>query len=140
MAEQPGEGRVYHEADGHVLKIVIDIVSKRNSFPPDMMEQLSDAFTLLENTVDYRVGVLCAAGDHFTAGLDMPKFFGPGAVPRQRKDGNVDPFGLSKRCTKPVVTAVQGVVFTVGIEMMLAGEIRGAPAFSPVWPVGAQRG
>ena len=123
MAEQATEGRVYHEAHGHVLKIVIDNVSKRNSFSPEMMEQLSDAFTLLENTSDYRVGVLCAAGYHFTAGLDMPKFFGPNAVPRQRKEGNVDPFGLSKRCSKPVVTAVQGVVFTIGIEMMLAGDI-----------------
>ncbi len=123
MAEQAREGRISHEAHGHVLKIVIDNVSKRNAFSPEMMEQLSDAFTVLENTSDYRVGVLTAAGDHFTAGLDMPKFFGPDAKPRQRKEDNVDPFGLSKRCSKPVVTAVQGVVFTIGIEMMLAGDI-----------------
>jgi enoyl-CoA hydratase len=123
MAEQQAEGRVYHEAHGQVLKIVIDNVAKRNSFSPEMMEQLSDAFTLLENSSDYRVGVLSAAGDHFTAGLDMPKFFGPNARPRERKEGNVDPFGLAKRCSKPVVTAVQGVVYTIGIEMMLAGDI-----------------
>ncbi len=117
------EGRIRHEAHGHVLKIVIDNPAKRNSFSPEMMEQLSEAFTLLERTEDYRVGVLCAEGDHFTAGLDMPKFFGPNAKPRKRVEGNVDPFGLTKRCSKPVVTAVQGIVFTVGIEMMLAGDI-----------------
>jgi len=123
-----------------VLKIVIDNVAKRNAFSPEMMEQLSDAFTILENTPDYRVGVLTAAGDHFTAGLDMPKFFGPNATPRQRKDGNVDPFGLSKRCTKPVVTAVQGVVFTIGIEMMLAGDIVIAADSSRFCQMEAKRG
>ena len=117
------EGRIRHEAHGYVLKIVIDNVAKRNSFSPEMMEQLSDAFTLLDRSDDFRVGVLCAEGDHFTAGLDMPKFFGPNAKPRKRVEGNVDPFALSKRCRKPVVTAVQGIVYTVGIEMMLAGDI-----------------
>jgi enoyl-CoA hydratase/carnithine racemase len=69
------------------------------------------------------VGVLCAAGDDFTAGLDMPKFFGPGAIKVERPAGNIDPFGLANQCRKPVVTAVQGIVYTVGIEMMLAGDI-----------------
>ena len=117
------EGRIRHEAYGHVLKISIDNVAKRNSFSPEMMEQLSDAYTLLDRNDDFRVGVLCAEGDHFTAGLDMPKFFGPNAKPRNRTEGNVDPFALTKRCRKPIVTAVQGVVYTVGIEMMLAGDI-----------------
>jgi enoyl-CoA hydratase/carnithine racemase len=117
------EGRIRHEAHGHVLKIVIDNVAKRNSFSPEMMEQLSDAFTLLDRSDDFRAGVLCAEGDHFTAGLDMPKFFGPNAKPRTRVEGNVDPFAIGKRCRKPVVTAVQGIVYTIGIEMMLAGDI-----------------
>ncbi len=88
-----------------------------------MMEQLSDAFTLLDRDADLWVGVLCAEGDNFTAGLDMPKFFGPNATRTPRPEGNIDPFGLANRCRKPVVTAVQGIVFTVGIEMMLAGDI-----------------
>src|SRR6202008_4574991 len=37
--------------------------------------------------------------------------------------GHADPFGMATRCRKPIVTAVQGIVFTVGIEMMLAGDI-----------------
>lgn len=40
-----------------------------------------------------------------------------------RDDGNIDPFGMANRCRKPIVTAVQGIVFTVGLEMMLAGDI-----------------
>jgi enoyl-CoA hydratase len=116
-------GRVYHETHGHVLKIVIDNAVKKNSFSPEMMAELSDAMTLLDRDEGLWVGVLCAVGDDFTAGLDMPKFFGPKATVKPRPEGNIDPFGLANRCRKPLVTAVQGVVYTVGIEIALAGDI-----------------
>lgn len=116
-------GQVRHERIGHVLKITIDNARKKNAFVPEMMAQLSDALTLLDRDDDLWVGVLCAEGDHFTAGLDMPKFFGPGATAKPLPEGNIDPFGLQSRCRKPIVTAVQGICFTVGLEMMLAGDI-----------------
>jgi enoyl-CoA hydratase/carnithine racemase len=111
------------EVHGHVLKIVIDNVAKKNSFTPQMMDQMSDALTLLDRTDDYWVGVVCAEGADFTAGLDMPKFFGPKAEQRSLREGTIDVFALANRCRKPIVTAVQGIVFTIGIEMMLAGDI-----------------
>ncbi|MFI5314723.1 MAG: crotonase/enoyl-CoA hydratase family protein [Myxococcota bacterium] len=123
MAEPKPPGRVRSEADGRILKITIDNAQRRNAFTPEMMRELSDALTLLERTDGYWVGVLCAEGEHFTAGLDMPRFFGPGAAVEPLPAGNVDPFGLTKRCSKPIVTAVQGITFTVGIEMMLAGDL-----------------
>jgi len=116
-------GRVYHETYGHVMKIVIDNAAKKNSFSPEMMTQLSEAMTLLDRDESMWVGVLCAVGDDFTAGLDMPKFFGPKATVKPRPEGNIDPFGLANRCRKPLVTAVQGICFTVGIEIALAGDI-----------------
>lgn len=123
MPGTPPEGRVYSERHDHVLKIVIDNPAKKNAFHPEMMLQLSDALTELDRDESLWVGVLCAAGNDFTAGLDMPKFFGPGANRTPIPEGNVDPFGLVRQCRKPIVTAVQGIVFTVGIEMMLAGDI-----------------
>ena len=122
MSDAP-EGRVVTERRDHILKIIIDNPAKKNAFSPDMMLQLSDALTLLENDDDLRVGVLCANGSAFTAGLDMPKFFGPTATVTPNPPGNIDPFGLDNQGTKPVITAVQGICFTVGIEMMLAGDI-----------------
>ncbi|NJN51269.1 MAG: enoyl-CoA hydratase, partial [Gammaproteobacteria bacterium] len=120
MTNAKPAGRVYHEREDHILKITIDNVAKKNAFDPYMMEQLSDAMTLLETTDDLWVGVLCAAGGDFTAGLDMPKFFGPNPIKVERRAGDIDPFGLTNQCSKPIVTAVQGIVYTVGIEMMLA--------------------
>ena len=117
------DGQVRHERVGRILKITIDNAEKRNAFVPEMMAQLSEALTLLDDDPGLWVGVLCAEGDHFTAGLDMPKFFGPGASPQQTPAGSVDAFQLSRPCRKPLITAVQGVTYTIGIEMMLAGDI-----------------
>jgi enoyl-CoA hydratase/carnithine racemase len=41
---------------------------------------------------------------------------------RERSD-RVDPMALARACRKPIVTAVHGITYTAGIEMMLAGDI-----------------
>ncbi|MBR0901562.1 crotonase/enoyl-CoA hydratase family protein [Bradyrhizobium liaoningense] len=134
------EGHIRTDVHGHVFKVIIDNSAKKNAFTPAMMEQLSDALTELHDNEACRAGVLCAEGRDFTAGLDMPKFFGPSAEKRNVKEGNVDPFGLSKRCRKPVITAVQGIVFTIGIELMLAGDIVVAAADSRFCQMESKRG
>ena len=134
------EGTIRTEAHDHILKIIIDNPAKKNSFSPLMMDLLSDSLTELHNNDSYWVGVICAEGKDFTAGLDMPKFFGPNAEKRNIKEGNVDVFGLTKRCKKPIVTATQGIVYTVGIELMLAGDIVIAADDSRFCQMEAKRG
>jgi enoyl-CoA hydratase/carnithine racemase len=134
------EGRVRSERHGHILKIVIDNPAKKNAFVPQMMAQLSAAMTELDRDPELWVGVLCAEGDNFTAGLDMPKFFGPTATPSQIPDDHIDPFGMRNQCRKPLVTAVQGSCFTVGIEMALAGDIVVAAEGSRFCQMEAKRG
>jgi enoyl-CoA hydratase/carnithine racemase len=123
MSDAKRPGKVRSEPRGRTLLITIDNAERRNAFTPEMMRELSDALTRLERDDELWVGVLSAEGDHFTAGLDMPKFFGPGATAQPLPPENVDPFGLARRASKPLVTAVQGITYTVGIEMMLAGDI-----------------
>lgn len=53
----------------------------------------------------------------------MPKFFGPTATRKPLDEGKIDPFGMKNRCRKPIATAVQGICYTVGLELMLAGDI-----------------
>lgn len=116
--------------DGHVLRIHVDREKKLNSFTPEMFGQLSDALAELEATDDARVGVLTFQGKHTTAGLDLPKF--AGSMRRGRdEDGDgdeppderPDPFALRRRCSKPLAVAVQGICYTIGIEMALAADI-----------------
>lgn len=123
MSDQAKPGEVRTEAEGRICKIVIDNVTKKNAFTPDMMLQISEAFTAFDRNDEQWVAVLCAAGDHTTAGLDMPKFFGPDAIRKESPEGNIDAFALKRRTFKPVVAAVQGITFTIGIEMMLAADI-----------------
>jgi enoyl-CoA hydratase/carnithine racemase len=133
-------GQVRAEPHGRVLRITIDNAAKKNAFSPDMMAELSAALTRLHRDDELWVGVICAEGDHFTAGLDMPKFFGPGATARPLPEGDIDPLGLKNRCRKPVVTAVQGYVYTVGVEIMLAGDIVVAADTSRFAQLEAKRG
>jgi len=115
--------------DGHILVITVDRVEKKNAFTPKITNELSDALTRLDEDDDLFVGVLAFAGDHTTAGLEMPLFFREEArrEAASRKAAQtsepVDPFGLGRRLSKPRVTAVQGITFTIGIEIALAGDI-----------------
>jgi len=116
-------GTLRTEVDGRICLIVVDNVAKKNAFTPDMMAELSNAFTAFDRDDELWVAVLSFAGDHTTAGLDMPKLFVPNAERLDSPAGNVDPFALKRRTLKPVVAAVQGLCLTVGIEMMLAADI-----------------
>ncbi|MCW5748443.1 MAG: crotonase/enoyl-CoA hydratase family protein [Alphaproteobacteria bacterium] len=123
MTTTPPTGAVRSRADGRILHITIDNVAKRNAFVPQMMDQLAQALTRYDEDDALWAAVLTAEGEHFTAGLDMPKFFGPTATWKGVPEGNVDPFGMRRRCRKPLITVVQGITYTIGIEMMLAGDI-----------------
>ena len=122
------EGRILTEVRDHVLMIGIDRPAKRNGFTPTMFRQLGEAYTRLDDDPTLRVGLLHALGGHFTAGLDLPTIAplmkrGEKAVPL----GLVDPLDLGmegyRRRSKPMVVAVQGVTYTLGIELMLAADI-----------------
>lgn len=118
-------GTVTTERDGHILSITVDRAQKMNGFTPHMFDGLIDAMADLEGDPDLWVGVLTFAGANTTAGLDMPKFFGPNAEPARDRgtDDYADALGVRRRCRKPMVMAVQGVTYTIGIEMMLAMDI-----------------
>jgi enoyl-CoA hydratase len=124
----PPEGTITTERRGALLLIGINRPAKRNGFTPRMYRELAEAYTLLDDDAALRVGVLHAHGDHFTAGLDLPTI----APLMQRGEkafafGLVEPNDLGtpgyRRRSKPMVVAVKGITFTVGIELMLAADI-----------------
>ena len=122
------EGSVDCELREQVLFISINRPSKRNGFTPKMLNELAQAYTRMEDDPAIRVGLLHAQGDHFTAGLDLPAMAplmrqGVKAFPQ----GMVEPANLGtpgyRRRSKPVVVAVKGITFTLGIELMLAADV-----------------
>ncbi|HYF44008.1 MAG TPA: crotonase/enoyl-CoA hydratase family protein [Ramlibacter sp.] len=124
----PPEGCISTERRGAVLLIGINRPAKYNGFTPRMFRELGEAYTLLDDEPQLRVGVLHAFGSHFTAGLDLPTIAplmrrGEKAVP----EGLVEPTDLGspgyRRRIKPLVAAVKGITYTLGIELMLAADI-----------------
>ncbi|ANB72173.1 enoyl-CoA hydratase [Paraburkholderia phytofirmans OLGA172] len=109
--------------DDHVCLISLDNAAKKNAITPELLDQLSKHLTTFDDDDDLWVAVLDPVGEHTTAGLDMPKFFGPEATAKPIPPDQVDPFGLARRCKKPVVSVVHGITYTIGIEMMLASDI-----------------
>lgn len=119
--EAPPEGRIVTCVDGHVLTIAIDRPRKYNGFTPEMMRGLSEAYTAYQDNDELWCAVLCAEGPHFTAGLQLDRFT---ITDRFSPEGMVDPLGLLPPFRdKPVVAAVHGICFTIGIELMLAADI-----------------
>jgi enoyl-CoA hydratase len=113
------------ERAGHVLLIGLNRVEKRNALDPAMSAGLVRAYTLLDEDDELRAGILYGHGDHFTSGIDLPAMAASMARERPAAPAEgVSPLGLGGRpCRKPVVVAVQGRCYTVGIEYILASEI-----------------
>ncbi len=123
MSTDQKAAEVRMHVEGHVCVISLDNVAKKNAITPELMDQLSQHMSSFDADDNLWVAVLDPAGEHTTAGLDMPKFFGPTATAKPTPADQVDPFGLGKRCRKPVISVVHGITYTIGIEMMLAGDI-----------------
>jgi enoyl-CoA hydratase/carnithine racemase len=124
-SERHPDGQISVEQRDRILLMGLDRREKYNGLTPKMMRELGQAYTRLDEDPDLWVGVLFGHGKHFTAGLDLPKWtegMKSGKRDRERED-RVDPMALGRACRKPIVTAVHGITYTAGIEMMLAGDI-----------------
>lgn len=120
-------GNITIEQRGSVLLMGVNRPDHHNAFTPKMWDELCLAYGRLHHDDTLRCGVLWAHGKHSTTGLDLPlwadQFDKPdfGVAPEE----GIDPVGLvTEPCKKPVVVAVQGICFTLGVELMLAADIR----------------
>ncbi len=119
--------RITVERQGHVWLMGVNRPEKRNAFDLATIAELGAAYARLGQDDELRVGVLFAHGAHFSAGLDLAEVGaavaerGPGAL---AGDGPYDPFGVwGPPVPKPVVMAVQGIAFTLSIELALACDV-----------------
>jgi enoyl-CoA hydratase len=142
MSEANGERAVTVERRGHVLLMGLNRPEKRNAFNLAMLGQLAYAYKELEEDDELRCGVVFAHGDHFTAGLDLEE------VGTTLADGGAmfppdtpHPWRLDDLVyTKPVVAAAQGWCMTLGIELLLACDIRVASSKTRFAQLEVQRG
>ncbi len=127
MSQEFAPPLVTTQRDGHVLLIGVNRADKRNAFNLAVIDQFAAAYEMFADDADLRAAVVFGHGDHFSAGLDLAEVGpavaekGPGALGGGRR---YDPFGMwAPQVSKPVVMAVQGIAFTLSIELALASDI-----------------
>lgn len=113
------------DRDGRVLVIGLNRPAKRNAFDRTMLRELATALHEYEVDDALWCAVILAHGDHFTAGLDLAEV-GPAVAAGEDlfPPDILDPLNLDGHRVKPVVIGTQGWCLTIGIELMLACDIR----------------
>ncbi len=132
------------EVHDHVLAIGLNRPDKLNAFDLEMFHALARAFHRLHTDPELRCGLLYGEGEHLCSGLDLPQWapvFADGGGPTFADD-ELDPFGLDpeRRLGKPMVVALQGICFTVAIELALAADIRVAAENARFGQIEVRRG
>jgi enoyl-CoA hydratase/carnithine racemase len=117
---------VTSEIRDHLFLIGLNRPKTLNAFNLQMLRELSEAYTEYEENDQLWCCVLFAHGKHFTTGLELDEV-GPAVQNGQPlfPEGFVDPLGVSgRRCSKPVICVVHGWCITIGMELLLASDIR----------------
>jgi len=117
------ESLVTGVADGAVYTITLNRPAKRNAVSDRLLAALEQAWDARPEST--RVVILCGAGDHFCAGLDLSE--------HQHRDpfgvmlhsqGWHRLFGRFESTGIPVVTVMQGAVIGGGLELATATHVR----------------
>jgi len=107
-----------------VMTVRIDRVAKRNAMTQDMYRGVKRAAILADG--DPEVDVLCVTGtdDVFAVGGDMSgEAEDPAGLSSELDPTDHFPFRHLERCRKVVVSAVNGLCYAGGLDLMLASDL-----------------
>ena len=122
--------------EGGIARIRFNRPEKANALDARMWQELREAMQWLDETCEARVGILSAAGAHFSAGLDLDMLTGLKAKAddpcggRMRETIRRDILELQdvvtsiERCRKPVIAAVHAACIGGGVDIITACDLR----------------
>ena len=116
--------------DGHVLTITMNRPKVRNAMGLEMLARLADAWDLLDADDELRVAILTGAEGVFSSGADLKAMHGSSADDPWAKRFADEPslhwkaFLRDHRPRKPVLSAIEGIAFGGGTEIIQGTDIR----------------
>lgn len=139
------EAHLLVERDGHVLTVTLNRPAAKNAFSPSMLVGAADAWKLLDEDPELRVGILTGAGGDFCSGMDLKALatgFSDEEMARMAEDPDLHWKALLRhfRPSKPIVAAVEGYCVAGGTEILQATEIRVAGESARLGVAEVQRG
>ncbi|MEO1920049.1 MAG: crotonase/enoyl-CoA hydratase family protein [Paracoccaceae bacterium] len=118
---------------GPIAHVVLTRADKRNALDQDMLEAIADAIAQLSTSPKTRAVVLSGEGQAFCSGLDFMSFAAMLQNPDSmdfmtRSHGDANLFQQVsvgwRDLSMPVITALHGVAFGGGFQIMLGADIR----------------
>lgn len=106
---------------------------KRNALTPGMLDQLADAVRGVDRHPDVRAVIVAGEGPIFSAGIDLMSLAqsraevgegDPGRWLRRLADGLQHSLHVIESTEVPVIGALQGQVLGMGLELVLAFDLR----------------
>lgn len=125
--------RVTITHNGPIAHVILNRADKRNALDQAMLEAIADTIEQLSNARETRAVVLSGDGEAFCAGLDFMSFAAmlqnPDSVDfmaRSHGDANLFQYVSTgwRDLPMPVITALHGVAFGGGFQIMLGADIR----------------
>ncbi len=115
-----GEIRLEHSHDGRVAHLVLDH-GRYNIITMETRRAMADRFAEVDADRTVQVVVIRAEGEHFTSGGDIAGFMEVEPVDLTDLGHDVT---AAARSPKPVIVAIDGYCFGVGLELALSADIR----------------
>ena len=132
--------RVTVDIDDHIARVTLNRAEKRNAVDHAMFEAIVETGESLAANRSVRAVILCGAGEHFCAGIDVSIFtaadsnlLDPADMhPRPGSNANLYQSAAMvwRQLPVPVIAAVQGVAFGAGLQIALGADLRLATANS----------
>jgi 2-oxoglutaroyl-CoA hydrolase len=120
MALTGGEVRLERSHDGRVADVTLSH-GPYTVITWEMRQLMAERFAEIDRDHDVRVVVIRSDGEHFSSGGDIAGFMEVDPVDFTDLGHNVT---AAARSTKPVIVAVDGYCFGVGLELALSCDIR----------------
>ena len=120
MALTGGEIRLDYSHDGRVADLTLDN-GKYTVITWAMRQQMAQRFAEIDANPDVAVVVVRSAGEHFSSGGDIAGFLEVEPVDFTDLGHNIT---AAARSPRPVIAAVDGYCFGVGLEVALSCDIR----------------